>query len=138
MDPKTLFGLTVIPAAFLGGIVAASVSSRIRDLFFLMLVALSPLIERLDLNYISREWYRGTSRGFEVSVLDILALSILVGTILAPRREEARAYWPASLGMMLLFFLYASFNIAISEPKLFGLFELFRMFRGLVLVLAVA
>ena len=138
MDPKTLFGLTIIPAGFLAGIIAACISKRIRDLFFVMLVTLSPLIERLDLNYVSREWYRGTSRGFEISVLDILALSLLVSSILVPRRGESRFYWPASLGFMLLFFLYVCFNVSISDPKLFGLFELFRMVRGFILVLAVA
>jgi hypothetical protein len=138
MDTKTLFGLTVIPAAFCGGMVAACISKRIRDLFFVMLVFLSPLIERLDLNYVSREWYRGTSRGFEISVLDILAFSLLTGVVLVPRRGESRGYWPASLGPMLLFLVYASINVAMADPKLFALFELFRMFRGLLLVLAVA
>jgi len=138
MDTKTLFGLTVIPAAFFGGMVAASVSRRIRDLFFVMLVFLSPLIERLDLNYVSREWYRGTSRGFEVSIPDILAISLLVSAPFVPRKDGPRMFWPASLGLMLLFFLYACFNVAISDPKLFSLFELFRMFRGILLVLAVA
>jgi len=138
MDVKTLFGLTVIPAGFLAGIIAACISKRIRDLFFVLLVALSPLIERLDLNYVSREWYRGTSRGFEIAILDIFSVSLLVSSILAPRRGEARAFWPASFGFMLLYFFYACFNVAISEPHLFSLFELFRMFRGLLLVLAVA
>jgi hypothetical protein len=138
MDLKTLFGLTVIPAGFFGGIVASVLSKRLRELFFLLLVFLSPLIERLDLNYVSRDWYRGTSRGFEVAVSDILAVSVLMGTLLAPRQGQRRAFWPASFGFMLLFFLYACFNVAISDPKLWGLFELFRMFRGLILVLAVA
>lgn len=138
MDVKTLFGLTVIPAACCGGIVVACLSTRVRDLFFLLLVTLSPLIERLDLNYVSREWYRGTSRGFEVSILDILALSLLVSALLAPRRGESRGYWPPSFGFMLLFFFYACLNVGMAEPKLFALFELFRMFRGLLLVLAVA
>src|ERR1051326_1499337 len=135
---KTLFGWTVIPAAFLGSTVVACLSKRIRDLFFIILVTLSPLIERLDLNYVSREWYRGTSRCFEISVMDILALSLLVSAVVAPRRGEARAFWPPSLGWMLLFFCYACFNVYICEPKLFGLFELFRMVRGFVLVLGVA
>src|SRR5579859_6778468 len=138
MDVKTLFGLTVIPAALCGAIFFACVSSRIRDLFFLLLVFLSPLIERLDLNYVSREWYRGTSRGFEVSIPDILAISVLVSTVLFPRRDQVRGFWPASFGLMLLFFLYATFNVAISDPQLFGMFELFRMLRGFILVLAVA
>jgi hypothetical protein len=138
MDVKTLFGLTVIPAGFAGGILLACISTRIRDLMFVMLVALSPLIERLDLNYVSREWYRGTSRGFEVTILDIFSLSLLVSSILAPRRGESRGFWPPSFGFMLLFFAYACFNVAISEPHLFSLFELFRMFRGLLLVMGVA
>ena len=138
MDVKTLFGLTVIPAGFLGGILLACFSSRIRDLFFVLLVSLSPLIERLDINYVSREWYRGTSRGFEISILDILSLSLLVSSILAPRRGESRGFWPPSFGFMLLFFVYACFNVAISQPHLFSLFELFRMFRGLILVAGVA
>src|SRR5437879_4117447 len=138
MDVKTLFGLTVIPAGFLAGILLACFSSRIRDLFFVMLVSLSPLIERLDINYVSREWYRGTSRGFEISILDILSLSLLVSSILSPRRGESRGFWPPSFGFMLLLFVYACFNVAISEPRLFSLFELFRMFRGLILVAGVA
>lgn len=138
MDVKELFGLTVVPAAFLGGIVLACLSTRVRDLFFILLVTLAPLIERLDVNYVSREWYRGTSRGFEIAVLDIFSLALLVSSILFPRRGQARAYWPASLGVMLLYFLYAFGNVIISDPRLFGWFELWRMFRGLVLVLAVA
>jgi hypothetical protein len=138
MDTKTLFGLTVIPAALFGGILLACVSGKIRDLFFLMLVFLSPLIERFDINYVSREWYRGTSRGFEICVPDILAVSLLVAMLFVPRKDGPRVFWPASLGLMLLMLLYACFNVAISDPKLFSLFELFRMFRGILLVLAVA
>ena len=138
MDVKTLFGLTVIPAAIFGGIVMTCLSKRIRDLFFVLLIFLSPLIERLDLNYVSREWYRGTSRGFEVAVPDILAISLLVSTVLFPRREQIRGFWPASFGLMLLFFVYACFNVAIADPHLFGLFGLFRIVRGFVVVMAVA
>jgi len=65
-------------------------------------------------------------------------LSLLVSAVLAPRRGESRAFWPPSLGWMLLLFGYACFNVYLSEPKLFGLFELFRMVRGFILVLGVA
>src|ERR1044071_5296422 len=129
MDTKTLFGFTVIPAAALGGILLASVSKRFRDLFFILMVFLTPMIEFLDVNFVSREWYRGTSRGFEVSVLDILLLSLLASSILAPRQNERRFYWPASLGLIVLFFTYACYNVAISDPMLFGLFELSKMLR---------
>lgn len=138
MDFKTLFGLTVVPAAILGGCVAACLSSRMRDLFFLLLVFFSPMIERIDVNFVSREWYRGTSRGFEFSILDILAISLLVSAVLFPRRGEARGYWPPSLGLMTLFLFYSCGNVAALEPKLFGCFELFKMVRGIIVFLAVA
>jgi hypothetical protein len=138
MGFKELFGLTVVPAAIFGGSLMACVSKRIRDLFFVLLVFLSPMIEFIDVNFVSREWYRGTSRGFEFSVLDILSISLLVSAVLFPRRGEARGYWPASLGLMILLFLYACGNVAALEPKLFGEFELFKMVRGLILFLAVA
>jgi hypothetical protein len=138
MGFKSLFGLTVVPAAILGGTLMACLSRRVRDVFFVLLVFLCPMIERVDVNFVSREWYRGTSRGFEFSILDILSISLLVSAVLFPRRGESRGYWPASLGLMLLFFLYACGNVAASEPKLFGLFELFKMVRGLILVMAVA
>ncbi len=138
MDLKTLFGLTVLPAGFLGATILACLSRRVRDIFFVLLIWTSPLIERLDINYVSRAFYRGTSRGFEAALPDLFAVALLVSSILVPRRGESRAYWPASLGFFLLYFFYACFNVGMSEPRLFGLFELFRMFRGVVLVLAVA
>jgi hypothetical protein len=138
MGLKAIFGFTVIPASMVAGSLMACLSQRVRDLFFVLLVFLGPMIERLDINFVSREWYRGTSRGFEVSVLDILALSLLVSAVLRPRQGESRVYWPASLFPMLLLFFYACFNVAVNDPRLFGYFELFKMTRGLVLVLAVA
>jgi hypothetical protein len=112
MGFKALFGLTVVPAAILGGSLLACVSRRVRDVFFVMLVFLSPMIERVDVNFVSREWYRGTSRGFEFSILDILSISLLVSAVLFPPRGASRGYWPASLGLMMLFFLYACGNVA--------------------------
>src|ERR1043166_7264522 len=104
MTIKALFGLTIVPAAFLAGAVLACLSKKIRDLFFVLLVVLTPLIERLDVNFVSRDFYRGTSLGFEVSILHILAFGLLAGSILAPRRGQTRAFWPPSLGFMLLLF----------------------------------
>src|SRR5208337_1086408 len=138
MSFKALFGLAFIPLSLLVGILLACLFQRVRDLFFVLLVFFSPFIERLDVNFDSHEWYRGTSRGFEFSLLDILSVSLLVSSILMPRRGEARFYWVPSLGFMLLFFAYACFNVAVSDPQLFGLFELLKMSKGLILVVGVA
>ena len=35
------------------------------------------MTEYVDVNFVSRDWYRGTTRGFEVSFVDVLSLSLL-------------------------------------------------------------
>jgi hypothetical protein len=71
-------------------------------------------------------------------LVDILSISLLASAILAPRRGQSRGFWPASFGLMLIFFCYACFNVALADPKIFGLFELSKMLRGLTIFLAVA
>ncbi|EEF63229.1 O-antigen ligase family protein [Pedosphaera parvula] len=138
MDTKTLFGITVVPLAVLGGIILGTASRRIRDLFFFLYLLLAINIEHLDVNFVSREWYRGTSRGFEFSCLDPLIIGVFFGCLFRPQPGQRRWFWPASLGLALLFFLYAGFSVAISDPQLWGLFELSKMLRGTIVFLAAA
>lgn len=138
MDTKTLFGITVVPAAILCGIIAATASRRIRDLFFFLFVLFAINIQHMDVNFVSREWYRGTTRGFEFSCLDPLIIGVFFGCLLRPPQGERRWFWPASLGLMLIFLLYGCFSVAISDPQLWGLFELSKMLRGLIAFLAAA
>ena len=135
---KNLFGCIMLPVAIIGGTLLATFSRRVRDLFFFLLVVLLPMTQRMDVNFVSREWYRGTTRGFEFSSLDFLSISILFSLLIRPCRGQSRWYWPRSLGFMLLFFLYGCFSVAISDPQLFGLFELSKMLRGIVVFLAAA
>ncbi len=135
---KNLIGLTALPLVVLAGIVATCVSRRLRDVFFFLLVVLTPMTLRLDVNFVSREWYRGSTRGFEFSTMDVLSLSIFFSSLLRPHRGQARWYWPAGLGFMLVFLLYAGFSVGVSDPRLFGLFELSKMLRGIIVFLAAA
>ena len=130
--------MVLLAFGILSGVLAASASKRVRDVFFVVMVFLAPTTELFDVNFVSRDWYRGTTRGFEVSVVDILAISILFSSVLVPRRGQSRWYWPASFGLLLLFFFYSCVNVLISDPKLFGLFELSKFVRGGTIFLAVA
>ena len=138
MQVKDLVGLLLIPMAISIGVLIACSSKRARDAAFFALTFGMVFNDRLDINFLSREWYRGTTRGFEFSFVDILAISLVVSSILLPRAGEKRWYWPASLGMMLLYFCYAVFSVFISDPKIFGLFELSKMVRGMIVFLAAA
>jgi hypothetical protein len=138
MQPKDFIGLALAIIGVLGGTAVLTLWRRGRDFAFVSMLVLAPMTEDFDVNFVSRDFYRGTTRGFEFSLVDILSLSLLISGLLLPRRGQSRAYWPASFGFMLVFFAYACFNVAIADPRLFGLFELSKMVRGLVIFLAVA
>src|SRR5258706_892423 len=138
METKDLIGLILIPFALVGGTVVLSYSQRLRDVAFFFMVAASVITERLDINFLSRQWYRGTTRGIEFSFIDVLSISILLAMILVPRPVQKRIYWPASLGFMLVFLFYECFSVATSDPKLFGVFELSKTIRAILIFLAAA
>jgi hypothetical protein len=118
-----------------GGVLAASFSQRIRDILFFLMTAGAVLTERMDVNFLSRAWYRGTTRGLEYSLIDVLALSVLMATLLVPRYRGPRWFWPAGLGCIGVYLLYCAFTVIISEPRIFGLFELSKIVRGILLFL---
>jgi O-antigen ligase/polysaccharide polymerase Wzy-like membrane protein len=138
MERKDQIALALLFAGACGGILITSLSQRIRDLFFFLMVTLSAVTEMIDVNFVSKEWYRGTTCGFEVSLVDVISLSVLASSIIRPRSGEKRLFWPASLGLMIIYFLFASFCVGMADPKIFGLFELSKMLRGLVMFLAAA
>jgi len=55
-------------------------------------------IDWLDINFLSRELYRGSTRGIEITYVDLLVLSLLLAIFISARRENFRFYWPEGLG----------------------------------------
>jgi hypothetical protein len=138
METKDLIGLILIPVALAAGTVTLCLSERLRDIAFFIMASAAVISDRLDINFLSRQWYRGTTRGIEFSFIDVLAFSIFASLLIAPRLRDKRFFWPASLGFMLVFLGYECFSIGISEPKLFGLFELSKTIRAIFIFLAAA
>ena len=138
METKDLIALGLLFIATLMGIGVTSASHRAREVAFFLMVAGAVITHKLDINFLSHFWYRGTTRGLEISFVDVLAISVLVSSFLFPRPGVSRWYWPASLGLILLFFAYACLTVLVSEPRMNGVFELSKMARGLVFFLAAA
>ena len=138
MDTNHLIAAALIVVFTLTGVLAACCSQRLRDLMFLIMVAGTAVPERLSVNFWSHDNYRGTSRGFEVSGLDLLALSLLVASILLPRAGQRRWYWPAGLTGLGFFGTYCLGSVLFSHPQIYGAFELWKLLRGLVFFLATA
>ena len=138
MERKDQLALAILLGGACGGILLTTLSYRIRDIFFFLMVTLSAVTEFIDVNFVSKEWYRGTTCGFEVSLVDVISLSVLISTLIRPRPGEKRWFWPASFGLMLIYFLFAAFTVSISDPKIFGLFELSKMLRTFIMFFATA
>ena len=138
MKASHALALVLIPLLTVAGAVAATLSQRVRDAFFFLMVSLAVLAERMDVNFFSQAWYRGTTRGIQVTLLEILALGLLIGCWLGRRGQERRWFWPASLGLLLLYFVYAVVSVVTSEPKIFGTYELSKMLGALIVFLAAA
>jgi len=138
MELKHLIALTLLVVAATGGLFVTVYWQRSRDIAFFFLVSAAVVTDRLDVHFFSMEWYRGTTRGIEISLLDVLAFCLLASTWLAPRYRGPRAYWPLGLGLMLLFCFYAAFSVLHSQPHLYGWFELTKIARGILVFLAAA
>jgi hypothetical protein len=135
---KDLIALAGIPLAIVGGTVVLCLVPRLRNLAFFFVLLGAVVSERMDVNLLSQEWYRGTTRGFEFSLVDIAAWTIVFSALLTPQRHQKRFYWPASFGFMLLYLAVAIFSVATSQPKLFGMFEVSKIIRAIMVFWAAA
>ncbi len=138
MEIKYIIFLAGSAVAVPAGTIAALNMPRLRDFFFFAMIAGTIVTNTLDINFVSREVYRGSSRGIEISFVDILALIVLGCACMGPKIGPRRFFWPPSLALMILYFFYCCFSIAISDPKIFGVLELSKIFRGMIIFLAVA
>lgn len=135
------FALMMIPFLGLACSVLATWSLRLRDCFFFFIMLCVILTERMDVNFFSQAWYRGTTRGVEISLIEIVAFGLLMGCLIGRRRQgfyRSKWFWPGSLLLMLLYFVYSAVSVVISDPKMFGGFELTKIAGSILVFLAAA
>jgi hypothetical protein len=138
LESKDLLGLLLLLTGTLALTAVLLIWPRLRLPALFVMTAGAALTARFDLNIMSAYWYRGTTRGFEVTLFDVFALGLLFSSILLPREGESRWYWPKPLGLMVVFMLYCAAITAVSEPFIFGLYEISKLARGMVFFLAAA
>lgn len=136
MSQKELIALLLFSGFGMVVTIGSLLSTRFRDLSFFGLVLGCAFSERMDVNFFSHAWYRGTTRGIEVSPIDMLALGVLVSCVLLRRSDGLpRIYWPKTLGLLVLYFGYCVFSVHISDPQVFGVLELSKILRGILVFL---
>ncbi|HEX4342138.1 MAG TPA: hypothetical protein VH255_02030 [Verrucomicrobiae bacterium] len=105
--------------------------------FFLIVIS-AVYTTHMDLNLVSREWYRGSTRGFEISCLDILSAGLLIAMVLRPARGSRKWYWPAGFFPMVAYLAVCLCSVTFSDPKLFGMFEVLKVIRGFMMFMTAA
>ena len=140
METKHVIALIAIIAASCGGLLLTTFSRRMRDVAFFFMAALAVLAGRgeVDVNFLGQYWYRGTSRGLGISLIDILAFCVLGATLIAPRYPRRPWFIPASCLLFLVYFVYCAFSVAKAPQWMFGLWELINIPRAMLIMLAAA
>jgi len=106
MTLKHLLGLVAILLAIPVISATTTFSRRAREASFFFMLAGWVVTDRMDIHFFSFDLYRGSTRGVEISILDLLGLGVLIGHLLSPPPGQKPWFWPASLGFMLLYFIY--------------------------------
>lgn len=138
------------------GVLYAASSRFVREAVFVALIVSTSAPFLADINILGRNWYRGTTRGIEISYVDAFSIILLASTILTRRQDSWRhpaaagvlpngqpldvrgVFWPVAFMPMVLYFAWASVTVLISYPHIFGIFELSKIIRGFIVFLAVA
>lgn len=110
---------------------AAIYSERIKGWLVSLLVFSTVLGDRGGINFWSMEDYRGPDRGFEITITDLVVLSLALTLIV---RSARRIKWlPYNTFWMIAFFGLAVLSASKSPEPILSAFTLFKMFKSYLL-----
>ncbi len=136
LETKHIVALMLFTGIGCGAILATTFSYRLREWAFLFMVCFSVYAERFDVNFIGQYWYRGTSRGVGLSLTDVLAWSILVSSLIAPKYVRRPGFRPMGLFFIGLYFAYCIFMTVNALVPIYAVWELANIPRGVMCMLA--
>lgn len=93
-------------------------------LWFLLLFFTCNMI---DINFVSMESYRGTSKGFEVGMVDIVVFSLLA--VIIGRKDKYPIKRPPGTFLFFLYFFFSLLSLVNSDVLVYSFFELWKMLR---------
>lgn len=97
-----------------------------RIVFFIMMFFTCRLYETI--NFVSREHYRGTAKGFEISLVDLAALTIFL-LVLSRRQQNKITLLPPGSILYFIYFFFSALSMINAADTLYSFFELWKMVR---------
>lgn len=119
-----IFFLVIILGIPLGVVMAKKYPFVEKILWFLLLFFTA---RTEDINFISMELYRGTSKGFEIGLVDITAA--IVFCLLVGRREKHPLGLPPGTFLYAIYFMISAVSLINSDIYVYSFFELWKMVR---------
>jgi O-antigen ligase len=85
----------------------------------------------IDINFVSMEWYRGDTRGFEFGVTDWMVISLILVMAFSPRWRKVKLdLFPPNSALMGIYFLMAVISAIVSYVPVYAGFGLFKLIRA--------
>jgi hypothetical protein len=119
-----VFFLTLIVGVPLGYSYAKKKPQFEKIIFFLMIFF---TVKMQDINFVSREAYRGTSRGFEIGLVDICTMIIFL--LVMNRKQKYPTSLPPGSWIYFTYLFFSILSITNSAIVLYSVFEVWKMIR---------
>ena len=85
----------------------------------------------IDINFVSMEWYRGDTRGFEFGVTDWMVISLIIVMAKSPRwRKQKLEIFPPNAPLMLTYFALALVSLMAAYVPVYAGFGVFKLLRA--------
>ncbi|ROS01510.1 O-antigen ligase-like membrane protein [Sinobacterium caligoides] len=81
-----------------------------------------------DINFISLEAYRGTSKGFEIGMIDMV-MYILVLLVIKRKQQYPIVWLPPGSILYFIYFFFSCLSTVNAEEPIYSAFEMFKMVR---------
>lgn len=102
-----------------------SLSEKAQNFGVFLLLFTMPFNEAAGINFFPEPFYRGTSRGFEITLTDLIAISILLSIYIKRKRI---IFLPKGSFLYLIYFLISFISIINSSSLNYSGFEIQKMF----------
>jgi hypothetical protein len=106
---------------------AASKSARVRDNLVTALIVLTSVGGMTKMNFVSMEHYRGPDRGFEVTLTDLIVVSLI--TVMRTRFRSKTVTVPFNTGWLASLYFVVCYSFFFAPLKLMAAFSIWKYLR---------
>jgi hypothetical protein len=107
-----------------------------RIVFGLMVFVTSWQINKLTLMLNSIETYRGHTKGFEASLIVVLAIALIVSSVMDKHHQPSRRFWPPGATLYLLYCAASWLSIFGALNQLYAMMAGVRFTEALIIYIA--